>query len=376
MAPDNHTGLINLAVQLEGRGQFEKAEPLYRRSLAIDTTTFQSSAGLARVLGAEGRLDEMAQVIAVAQRRMPRSKWTFDLEGSQAYAAAGRTDSAARLISDAAASTTVPMERANIAWAQGAMVAAQGHLAEADRQSDAAMTLARQGAAPGLSLAVALDPVIRTSWYRGDRAAAARKLDEALKTVPLSSITPIDRPFAALVNAQLSVGRIDAAKATLADYLKAANAMGVTPDTNVRSHMEGAIALAERKFDLAATRFRERSVDMDFDCLTVCELPLLAQAYDQGGKPDSAIAVYERYLTTKTRGRAFVDAQYLGPSLKRLGELYEAKGDRENAAKRYAEFVALWKTADPELQPTVKDVQARLGRLRTSEPLRQVTPKR
>ena len=71
-----------------------------------------------------------------------------------------------------------------------------------------------------------------------------------------------------------------------------------------------------------------------------------------------------------------MDGQYLGPSLKRLGELYEAKGDRENAAKRYAEFVALWKTADPELQPTVKDVQARLGRLRTSEPLRQVTPKR
>ena len=78
--------------------------------------------------------------------------------------------------------------------------------------------------------------------------------------------------------------------------------MGVTPDTNIRSHMEGAIALAERKFDLAATRFSERSVDMDFDCLTVCELPLLAQAYDQGGKPDSAIAVYERYLTTKDQG--------------------------------------------------------------------------
>jgi len=43
----------------------------------------------------------------------------------------------------------------------------------------------------------------------------------------------------------------------------------------------------------------------------------------------------------------YADGTYLGPSLKRLGELYEAKGDRENAAKWYAAFVDLWKSADP-----------------------------
>jgi tetratricopeptide (TPR) repeat protein len=185
-----------------------------------------------------------------------------------------------------------------------------------------------------------------------------------------------DRPFKAVVDAQLAVGRVDAAKTTVADYVKAVNGVGAVVDTNTLTHMEGSIALAEKKFDVAAAKFRARTVDLDFGCLQVCELPLLAQAYDQGGKADSAIAVYERYLSDKQRGRVFVDGNNFGPSLKRLGELYEAKGDRENAAKRYAEFVDLWKGADPELQPAVKDVQSRLARLRISEPVKSVTPKR
>ncbi|MEO7086078.1 MAG: hypothetical protein ABI085_17395 [Gemmatimonadaceae bacterium] len=40
--------------------------------------------------------------------------------------------------------------------------------------------------------------------------------------------------------------------------------------------------------------------------------------------------------------------------------LEEAKGDRAAAENRYSEFVEPWKSADPELQPTVKDVQSRL----------------
>ncbi len=40
--------------------------------------------------------------------------------------------------------------------------------------------------------------------------------------------------------------------------------------------------------------------------------------------------------------------------------LEEAKGDRAAAENRYSEFVEPWKSADPELRPTVKDVQSRL----------------
>jgi hypothetical protein len=52
---------------------------------------------------------------------------------------------------------------------------------------------------------------------------------------------------------------------------------------------------------------------------------------------------------------------------KRLGELYEEKGDRANAASYYSKFVELWSGADLELQPRVRDVRARLVRLTDAE---------
>jgi len=60
----------------------------------------------------------------------------------------------------------------------------------------------------------------------------------------------------------------------------------------------------------------------------------------------------------------FVDDSYgRAPTFKRLGELYEARGDRAKALESYGRFVDLWKSADPELQPLVRDVRARMARL-------------
>jgi DNA-binding SARP family transcriptional activator len=55
-------------------------------------------------------------------------------------------------------------------------------------------------------------------------------------------------------------------------------------------------------------------------------------------------------------------------TLYRLGELYEEKGDRVKAADRYAEFVKLWKRADPELQPKVTEAKQRLEALSGERP--------
>jgi DNA-binding SARP family transcriptional activator len=49
--------------------------------------------------------------------------------------------------------------------------------------------------------------------------------------------------------------------------------------------------------------------------------------------------------------------------LRRLGELYEQKGNRVKAIEYYNRFVELWKNADPELQPQVADIRARVVRL-------------
>ena len=59
----------------------------------------------------------------------------------------------------------------------------------------------------------------------------------------------------------------------------------------------------------------------------------------------------------------FGDAINLAATYQRLGELYETKGDRKRAVECYEKLIALWKNADPELQPRVADARQRLARL-------------
>jgi hypothetical protein len=79
--------------------------------------------------------------------------------------------------------------------------------------------------------------------------------------------------------------------------------------------------------------------------------------------------MFQRYLNTPSWDRlaSWNDPTLLAAIYKRLGELYEAKGDRPNAASYYSKFVELWKNADPDLQPRVTEVKNRLARLSDTE---------
>ena len=78
-------------------------------------------------------------------------------------------------------------------------------------------------------------------------------------------------------------------------------------------------------------------------------MPDLARAYDAAGEPDSAIAVYTRYMETPYLYRGYaVDSWNVAGARKRLGELYEARGNREKAVEQYNDFVEMWKDADPD----------------------------
>ena len=127
--------------------------------------------------------------------------------------------------------------------------------------------------------------------------------------------------------------------------------------------MLGSIALGERRYADAAREYHESDQG---NCL-VCQVPFEANAWDLAGQPDSAIARYEHYIDTRQPFRATTDEIFLAGSHKRLGELYEAKGDKQNALTHYLKFVDLWKDADAELQPRVGEVRARIARLKDQE---------
>ena len=120
------------------------------------------------------------------------------------------------------------------------------------------------------------------------------------------------------------------------------------------------MALAEGRVQDAISAYRAW---YDQDRCAVCGLFDLARAYERAGERDSALAVYERAVTTPGLTRFFEEATTLGPTYKRLGELYEERGQLDKARDYYGRFLDLWKSADTELQPVVRDVKQRLVRL-------------
>jgi hypothetical protein len=121
---------------------------------------------------------------------------------------------------------------------------------------------------------------------------------------------------------------------------------------------DGAARLAQNRVNEAVGLLR-RSVDGHF--CPICSLPDLARAYERAGEPDSAIALYQRYVDTPWSERWSADGEFTGHALLRLGELRERRHDPAGAATAYSRFVQLWHAADPEMQPMVARARARLN---------------
>jgi hypothetical protein len=98
------------------------------------------------------------------------------------------------------------------------------------------------------------------------------------------------------------------------------------------------------------------------DCSS-CPPLLLGLAFDAGRRADSARAYLSEFADTPGSGRDVTDPWFLAGVLVRLGELYAEHGDVPRSMEYYGRFVDLWRKADPELQPRVAEVRARMERI-------------
>jgi tetratricopeptide (TPR) repeat protein/tRNA A-37 threonylcarbamoyl transferase component Bud32 len=190
-------------------------------------------------------------------------------------------------------------------------------------------------------------------------AEALAQVDRALRTTPLDSLDPLDRPYAPLAAILARAGRPERARSYLAELDRTVPAELRRSLEDQRQHALGYIALAERRPDDAIAAFRTSDVGA---CVS-CALPGLARAYDAAANTDSALAVYERYVAVPQMSRETVDEYELAPALFRLGELHEARGNREKAAEYYGRFARQWKDAEPALQPRVAEAKRRIAAL-------------
>jgi tetratricopeptide (TPR) repeat protein len=237
----------------------------------------------------------------------------------------------------------------------------RGRLAEAERQVRLAMEVNARRGLPGTVLGNAADLATQYALFRNDTTGALRILDAALQKYPLDSIGELDRP-PQLATAYAAAGQISRAKAILADY------ESHVPEGARRVDWDwyrarGWIALTEGRAADAVKAFTAgRQADTCPDCGAWEE----GLAFERANQPDSALAAYERAVRLGSVWKPNGDTWGLAPSLKRLGELYEERGDRQRAIDYDTKFLDLWKNADPVLQPSLREVKARLARL-TSE---------
>ena len=194
---------------------------------------------------------------------------------------------------------------------------------------------------------------------RGALVEAMQLLDSyAVDTLP-----PVERPYLQLAEFHAAAGRLDRARALVAEHEEHVPAgLRKLPGRRGGSRrISGEIALSQGRFDDAVAEFTMVN-ELSGEC-TTCGLARLAFAWLRNGQPDSALSVYERLVSTPTRRLNDDDIRWLPHTYRQLGELYEARNDTTNAINYYNEFVELWKDADPELQPQVEDVRRRIANL-------------
>jgi eukaryotic-like serine/threonine-protein kinase len=357
--PDDLPALNNLAVAYSDQHSWADAESLLVRASRLGhNQAFFSNLMQAQV--AQGRMAEAQKTLARFDSLAPQSPSVLLLHG---WIAMATRDYPA---SERAFTSLEDGQRSSPYWSELAigMVARlkerEGKLSDARSEYG---DLVRRAETRG-DVSEALDRTIALAAfdlrYGGSATPPLARIDSALKRHPLSSIDSLDRPYLTLVYTYARGGRVAEARRLLQGSL----GLGTQFHGGKRMRLaaRGALAEAEGSDQSAIDAYLEWNRE-DGVCV-VCGLYEAATVYDRMGRADSAIAYFESAVNTpNVAGRIFNESYTLAPSYKRLGELYEARGDRNRASEYYGRFVALWKDADPVLQPTVKDVRTRLARL-------------
>jgi tetratricopeptide (TPR) repeat protein len=358
-----NTIATNELMRLYGaRGEYDSSADYARRMLALEPNG-RNVAVYAANLDALGRPEESAKLLDSLLRARPEAAGNSQVATSRLlnFLSRGKYDSAAAV---ATAESRSPQLSGQM---QG--LDALSRLAMLHGQLGRAVTIDQQVNHLAASRGIVADPdgVLDAGMdirFRGKAADGVRRLDAILAGRAWAAIPPADRDYFRVATLYALAGRPDRARQVLTRLQQEDPAgYGAPVEQPFLANIRGEIALAEGNAAEALKEFRAENLTNGTGAVRCdgCMAYDLARAFDRAGQTDSALAEYNRYFTFAPGLRQdFVD---LVPIHKRLGELYEQKGDHASAIAHYAAVVALWKDADPDLQPAVTDIRRRLQEL-------------
>ncbi len=358
--PDDSWAWNNLGVIYEVAGSRELEEQALRRAVALEP---ENSLIWRNVLGLQislGRFDSAAATLSQIKQRFPPGP---SLENSELFLELGQRDFTA---AEARLRVAIPRYQANPVAYEGflnifaGVLAVRGKMAEANRTFERLVELRTGSGRPARALVARLQRVIAGTRYRNDRRAAKAQLDEVLRVNPLEQLPERERPMVVAVRAAVTAGDRELAGRML-DQLD--RNLGGTPrrfGKYLREMARGLVlSMREESLPQAIAGFRKAEVVCGF-----CVEARMAAAFDRLGMPDSALVYYSKWA--EAGEASWEGGQYFleqADAYFRLGELYEAKGDKTKAVDFYGRFTDLWREADPELQPRVKEAKRRIADL-------------
>ena len=356
--PEDGVALNNLALLFNERRRFAEAESLAVHGITVAPNQWALYVNAMQAQVGQGKFADASRTVALFEQRAPANPMKHFIRISME--AAQRKYEQAETETQAAAQTIQDLTwQAAGASELASLYLVQGKLAAAEAQFRRSMALNEQRGVPGNYFENAFSLAVIDVFFRNAPEAARREVEAALRRYPFATMPAADRPYSGLAWLYGHMGQPDRAKQVMAEY-EAAVPEAIRRRQPFRHGAAAAIALAEGRVQDGIKGYRAW---YDEDNCSVCGLYLVARAYERAGERDSALAVYERAVTTPGYSRSFEEAATLGPTYKRLGELYEERGDTAKARDYYGRFVDLWKNADAELQPQVREVRQRLAKL-------------
>jgi tetratricopeptide (TPR) repeat protein len=351
--PNDFRALTSLAAIHAARREYAVQDSLLVRAADVEPNVASVYMSLAMARVNQGKFDEARRMLDDVDRRFPGLRSTH--AGSIALAAATQNwDDAERDARQRTSAVGDSTDGADGLETLAGIVMTQGRLSEAEQSLRRVLARVKT---PRRYVSAALRLAYLELRYRHAPNTAIATMNGALAKYPLERIEGGNDLYDEVARLYADAGRPARARELIAQASRTRIGRQRGVDANRRWTL-GAIAMAEEQPWQGEIEIR---VAADGHPCPICALPDLARAYEVAGKADSAIATYERYVSSPWQRRYETDGTELGFARKQLGELYQRQNDRVRSAAQYKALLDLWRNADAELQPLLSDVKRRLG---------------
>ncbi|HET8624427.1 MAG TPA: protein kinase, partial [Gemmatimonadales bacterium] len=341
------SALNNAAVVYGQKGDFERAEALYRRVVALPRTFGGAFTNLIQEQIRNGRVTALDSTVAAFRTRFPGSNDIWEAEWFAAWGH-GRIDVADSISRAVYAKARTSRQAVNAAGVTSSVAELRGNWREGlrwtTRRSEAILR-----AEPTIAsrLNFFLDTAYYAAVFENNAGKTRAVIERGLARHSIDSIPPTDRPWETQAQLAAAIGDSPLARGALAGYERDQAASARDPEGR-RAYYAAHVALAERRWDDAVRLLHEADARTSIEDRYAWVQ--IGRAHDLAGRPDSARVYYEKFLTTPDP-LPIEDSRWRAPTYRWLGELYESKGDAPRAIEQYNHFVELWAEADPDLQP-------------------------